>query len=193
MSRRRAITALRPLAALSVAAASCLAAPAAQAGEELWLSMDQARRFPMMEGVARVLIVNPGVADLEVVSGREALLFGRTPGATDVLFYDADGREISQVRLRVRNPRDGVLTLYNGATRYSFSCTDRCEQSSMVGDGELMAFGEVERQAEARMEMRQVQPGGLGETAVTVTNSASPDGDAAPADATVSTGAEPKS
>ena len=123
-------------ALIPAAASAALFCSVASAGE-LWVSIDTVTRYQMPDGVGQVLLTNPGVADVEVASATELMFFGRIPGHTDVVFQGADGKRISQMRVRVGNERGGLVTLYNGAERYSFSCTHRCEQTMVVGDGRL--------------------------------------------------------
>ena len=126
----------RRIAALSGALAALLAAPAF-AGE-MWVTIDSPRPHKLVEGVGTVMVTNPAVADVEVVSASEMLVFGRMAGVTDVIFYDEDGKRMASTRVRVRSDRASVVTLQAGATRYSFSCTDLCEQTPMPGDGGLV-------------------------------------------------------
>ena len=147
-------------------------APAAQAGE-VWASIDTVTRYQMSEGVGQVIVTNPAVADIEVASATELMLFGRMPGFTDVIFHDADGKRLGQVRVRVRNERAGVVTLYNGAERFSFSCTDRCEQTPMIGDGRIGAMAQVLQQSQLKLGAGE-QAGGLSTESVSVERAQQP-------------------
>lgn len=129
--------ALIPTAAALVAIIS-----SAQAGE-LWVNIDKVTRYQLPDEVGRVIVTNPAVADIEVASATELMFFGRMPGLTEVIFQDADGKRLGQVRVRVGNDTSGLVTLYNGAERYSFSCTKTCEQTPTIGDGTYGAMAQV--------------------------------------------------
>lgn len=51
-----------------------------------------------------VLVSNPAVADAVLQSPRRIVLMGLTPGTTDVLFFDASGRQLLTVNVRVGAP-----------------------------------------------------------------------------------------
>ena len=163
----------RALIPAAVLGASLLVAPApAQAGE-VWVSIDTLSRYQMPDGVGRIVLTNPMVADVQVATATELMVFGRVPGFTDVIFQDADGRKISQVRLRVGNEQAGLVTLYNGAERYSFSCTTRCEQAMVVGDGALGDAARLANQAQVKMQLG-AQGGRLTEEAFGVSRPEAP-------------------
>ena len=149
----------------AAAIAAGLAANAA-AGE-VWVSIDAVTRYQMPDAVGQVVLTNPSVADVQVASATELMVFGRLPGFTDIVFNDADGKRLSQVRVRVGNEQGGLLTLYNGAERYSFSCTERCEQTMVVGDGRLGDAGRLAQQSQRKRQLG-AQTGGLSGEAVKV-------------------------
>ena len=163
-----------------IPAAVCAALPAAAAAGEVWVTMDTIGRYQMPDGVGQVVLTNPSVADVQVASATELLVFGRLPGFTDVIFQDADGRRLSQVRIRVGNEQAGLVTLYNGNTRYSFSCTTTCEQAMVVGDGALGDANRLAAQAQNKM-LLGAQTGSLTGEAFEIAPQAAPDAPDAPA------------
>ena len=150
-------SALIPLAAVAASLS------VASAGE-VWVSIDTLTRYQMPDGVGQVILTNPSVADVQVSSATELMLFGKLPGFTDVIFQDADGRRLSQVRVRVGNEQAGVVTLYNGGERYSFSCTTRCEQMMVVGDGRLGDAARLAAQAQNKGVLAETKGGLRDET-----------------------------
>ena len=137
----------RPIAAL----ASALSLLAAASAGELWVTIDEVTRYQMPDGVGQVVLTNPAVADVQVASATEIMLFGRAPGHTEVLFRAADGSRLGTMRVRVRNPRDGIVTMYRGGERVSLSCADRCEPTMVVGDGANVTGQQAMQQAQAKM------------------------------------------
>lgn len=132
-------------AAVAVATLSATA----QAGE-VWVSIDTMTRYQLPDAVGQVILTNPGVADVQVGSATEIFIFGRVPGFTDVIFQTAEGRRIGQVRVRVENEQSGLVTLYKGGERFSFSCTTRCERSLTIGDGVLATSDAIAQQAQVK-------------------------------------------
>ena len=140
------------LAAITAAASLLAAVPSAQAGD-VTVTVDRPGRYPLPEGVARIMVTNPGIADIQLLSATQMLVMGHMPGEADIVLLDADANRIETVRVRVGNERRGVVTLYNGAERYSFRCVDRCEQVPMIGDGGLLTMDGVIGAARSRAAM----------------------------------------
>ena len=160
---------------IAACAASLVAFTTAAAGE-MWVSIDTVTRHQMPDTVGQILLTNPGVADVQVASATEIMIFGKAPGVTDVVFQTAKGKRLGQVRVRVGNDTRGQVTLYNGGARYSYSCTTRCERALTVGDGGLLTGDELLQQVQLKLDANG-QTGVLSGEAVQVERSA----DSAPA------------
>ena len=142
------------LAAIITAASLTALTPPAQAGD-VTVTVDRPGRYPLPAGVARIMVTNPGIADIQLLSATQMLVTGHMPGEADIVLLDADANRIETVRVRVGNERRGVVTLYNGAERYSFRCVDRCEQVPMIGDGGLASMQGMIAAAQNRAAMNQ--------------------------------------
>ena len=157
---------------IAACAASLLATATAAAGE-MWVTIDTATRHQMPDSVGQIVLTNPGVADVQVASATEIMIFGKAPGFTDVVFQTEDGKRIGQVRVRVGNDTRGQVTLYNGGERYSYSCTTRCERALTVGDGGLLSGDELLQQVQLKLGASS-EPTALTGEAVQVERSAAP-------------------
>lgn len=102
---------------------------------EMWLTIDFATYYSSDRTIGSIVVGNPSVADVTVRSHREIVLFGKSPGATNMTLFDTKGRPIETLSLRVKNPQNGRITLQAGVNRYTFSCTTLCEQTNTIGDG----------------------------------------------------------
>ncbi|MCB2097449.1 MAG: pilus assembly protein N-terminal domain-containing protein [Parvularculaceae bacterium] len=130
---------------LSVA---CLFATAASA-EQVWVSMDQVKPYTFKQEVDQIVIGNPGIADITVRDKSRVLLFGKSPGLTNMFLFDADGNEIENLIVRVRATNSDLLTLQRGGQRYTYNCTSVCEQTLIIGDSQE-AFGAVSTQVQQK-------------------------------------------
>ncbi|MBB4657743.1 pilus assembly protein N-terminal domain-containing protein [Parvularcula dongshanensis] len=148
-------------------AAVLASAPSVADAGEVWLSLDTNRTFTLPVPVGKIVIANPAVADVQVLSSTELLMFGKMPGDTAISFYDRAGKRLDDVTVRVGNSRKGRLTLQNGPQRYTFSCTDRCEQTPVYGDGALLPAQALMGMAQARAAAAS-QPSQFGAQAVAV-------------------------
>lgn len=122
---------------------------------ELWVTIDHARVYKTEEKIGSIIVGNPSVADITVKSPTELILFGITPGTTSLTLFGTKGEEIESISISVRNQTSNRLTLQTGAVRYTFSCTNVCEQVPAIGDGtnvSRVAATTVEAQAAARLD-----------------------------------------
>ncbi len=89
-----------------------------------------------------VLVSNPSVADAVLQSPRRIILMGLAPGATDALFFDASGRQILTLNVRV-----GAATnaLQDTIARLVPGSTVRAE----AVNGAVILTGEVDSDADA--------------------------------------------
>ena len=128
------------------------------AAEELWVTIDHSRVYQSEQAIGSLVVGNPAVADVTVKSSTEFVLFGVAPGTTNIKLFGADGEELKTLTIAVRNPRSNRLTLQSGQFRYTFACTDVCEQVPVIGDGsnQTRAFNvAVDQQAQSRLAAAQ--------------------------------------
>lgn len=69
-----------------------LSAPAAMAAAPLSVSINESR-YIQEAGLSRVVIGNPEIADVQLLSAREFLLIGKKSGSTSLLVWGANGRQ----------------------------------------------------------------------------------------------------
>ena len=141
--RHRYLMRLRIVAAASVVAlplTASLVSPALAgamieaARGELAVGVDQARAV-RLSGPARVVAVgNPSIADAIIQDSDMLLLVGRSFGATNVLVFGADGREVASYVVNVVDASPRLVTLNRGAARVSYNCAPHCERILKVGD-----------------------------------------------------------
>ena len=130
-----------PLFSLAAAAAMTQAA----AAEQIWLTMDQVRPFKLEKPAQSIVIGNPAIADITIQDNANLLLFGKTPGLTNIYIFDENGEASKNLIVRVRTPSSDMLTVHRGAARTTYNCTTNCEATITVGD-DPAAFGGVSTQ-----------------------------------------------
>ena len=67
-----------------------------------------------------VLISNPQIADATIRTARRAYVIGRTLGQTNLFFFDAQGRQIANVEIRVEpdvEPLNGILRRHSSESQ----------------------------------------------------------------------------
>lgn len=136
---RRIFTAAIMFAAMTQAAAA----------EQLWLTMDQVRPFRLETPAQSIIIGNPSIADVTIQDNTNLLLFGKSPGLTNIYMFDEKGEPLKNLIIRVRTPSSDMLTVHRGAARTTYNCTTNCEATVTVGD-DPAAFSGVAGQVKAK-------------------------------------------
>ncbi|MEM6648835.1 MAG: pilus assembly protein N-terminal domain-containing protein [Pseudomonadota bacterium] len=160
---------------------------------EVHLTIDQAHTFSLKKPVGSMVVGNPSIADVTVRSNTELLMFGKMPGLTNIYFFDREGGLIDNVKVVVQNPRSNTVTLQSGSQRYTFVCTDVCEQSFTIGDGAnntRLQPTPIAQQATQKFQLATQAAGGS--AAALSTNSLSSDGDVTQGQGQVQGNTEPE-
>lgn len=137
---------------LITAAALLTAAAAPASADQIWLTMDQVRNYTLKNGASQIVIGNPAIADIKVQDKSRLLLFGKSPGMTNMLVLDADGVEVDNLVVRVRTNNVSMLTLQKGGLRYSLNCMTTCDPTVTIGDA-----GPVFTETSAQIEQKSSQ------------------------------------
>ena len=126
---------LKNAVALAVSAAA-LCAGGAEAGE-VWLTMDYVKPYELPREAGQVIVGNPGIADVEVGHARRLLLFGKSPGTTNLYIFDVDGERIDNLVVRVQALNQNLVVLQEGGLeRTTLNCMTICEPTVTIGDGQ---------------------------------------------------------
>ena len=123
-----------PLACWSAAIAVTLISAQMASAETLTVRLDQARIARLPERVSTIVVGNPLIADVSLQAGGLMVLTGKGYGVTNLIALDRNGAVLSEQSIQVQGPSDGVVVVYRGAERESYSCTPRCERRITLGD-----------------------------------------------------------
>ncbi len=133
-----------------IATALLIMLPVSASAGEMWLTIDQVRVYEMKQPVSSIVVGNPAIADVTVQSDKRILLYGKTPGLTNIYFFDKDGNRLDNVNIRVQSPSGNMLVLNRGVDRATYTCTEKCELTVAVGDSSEV-FGQTTQQATAKV------------------------------------------
>jgi hypothetical protein len=115
-------------------AALLLSAQTARAAETISIRLDQARISRLPDRVSTIVIGNPLIADVSLQAGGLMVLTGKGYGITNLIALDRNGDVLTEQSILVQGPSDGVVVVYRGPARESYSCTPRCEERITLGD-----------------------------------------------------------
>ncbi len=122
---RRLPLALTAVVALYGAAASAQTLPV-NAPADLSVAAGQASYLTLGGAVRDIVVGDPSVADVSVVSDRTLVVLGKRPGVTSLLAFGASGRALTARQIVVTN--GGGVTVYRGAKASSYACGAQCTQ-----------------------------------------------------------------
>ena len=115
-------------------AAFMLSSAGVLAAEVLTVRLDQARVARLPDRVATLVVGNPLIADVSLQQGGMMVITGKGFGVTNLIALDRNGNVLLEQSIEVQGPKDGVVVLYRGAERESYSCTPRCDRRITLGD-----------------------------------------------------------
>lgn len=106
-----------------------------------------------------ILISNPAIADATVRTARRAYVIGRQLGQTNIFFFDAQGRQIANVEIRVE---PDVAPLNEILQRHSSESQVRAEalNGSIVLSGTARSAGEADRARQIAAQFLATNGGG---------------------------------
>lgn len=118
---------------IPVLAASTLLVSPAIAGE-VWVTMDQVTPYELEVPAGEIVVGNPGIADVTATDKSRLLLFGKSPGVTNLFIFDDEGNKLDNLIVSVRAIGNQMMTVQKGGARTTLTCTNVCEQTVTIGD-----------------------------------------------------------
>jgi hypothetical protein len=102
--------------------------------KDMIVRYDQAQLIRLPRPAADVIVGNPSIADVAIQGTNLLVVTGKTFGVTNVIALDADRNVIQDQRIFVERDSQSVVTLFNGSTRESYTCTPACAPTLTIGD-----------------------------------------------------------
>ena len=103
--------------------------------------LDQAKLVKLPDRVATIVIGNPAIADATVQTGGWMVITGKGYGMTNIVALDRSGAVLMEKSVEVQGPRSGVVVVYKGVERETYSCSPNCERRLTLGDGKTYLRG----------------------------------------------------
>ena len=121
---------------------------------DLKVKYDQVRLFRLEAPASEVIVGNPSIADVTLLSSKRLAIAGRTYGTTNLIVLDAEGRVITERRLVVEGENAHIVNLARGTDRQSYNCTPRCRSILVIGN-EKDYFNRVASQSKTKMQISE--------------------------------------
>jgi len=117
----------RPSRTLLLAVAASLSTLAsAHASDRVVLDVSQSRYFVLPGAAASVVVGDPAVADVTVLSAHSVVISAKKYGGTEVMAFDHGGRLLLDKAVMVAPGDTGRLTLHRGVAATEFACSNGC-------------------------------------------------------------------
>ena len=116
------------------ALAVMLLALAGPAAATVSVRIDENALMDLRSAAGTVLIGNPAVADITLVSPRRIAILGRGYGATNVIITDRMGHVIFQDEVQVSRADANRVALYRGGQLSNFTCSPACQRTPGPGE-----------------------------------------------------------
>lgn len=124
---------LQPLRVILAGAALGAAAPAFAAGS-VNVRIDEVTPVTLGGPASHVVVGNPAIADVNMLSDRKLMVLGRSYGVTNVVVLDRGGRTIYSAQVNVTPGESGKGSLFRGTLIQNYACASRCERQAMPGE-----------------------------------------------------------
>ncbi|MCK5931407.1 Pilus formation protein N terminal region [Fulvimarina manganoxydans] len=131
--------------------ASTLAQPG---GSLIEVAIDHARVLQIDRTAGTVIVGNPAIVDIEVLSADRLVLTGKSYGITNIVILDREGEVLIDEQVAVQTFEDNTLRVYRQAQRQTFACAPKCEPTVTIGDNPEY-FSAASGQYEVRLGMAE--------------------------------------
>src|SRR3954470_16577397 len=96
--------------------------------------LDQAKLVQLPDKIATIVLGNPLIADATVQARGLMVITGKGFGRTNLIALDRAGAVLLEKTVEVHAPRTGIVVVYRGVSRKSWSCTPYCDRRITLGD-----------------------------------------------------------
>ena len=125
---------MRKLARIIIIGAATLAVSASALAQQFSVEANKTRQLKVNGNPATVVIGDPTVADITVHNNNLLFISGRTFGSTNLLVYDADGKQIYSGDIVVTTNTTNFVAINRGGATSTYDCAPRCRTVTVLGD-----------------------------------------------------------
>ncbi|MDY8108457.1 pilus assembly protein N-terminal domain-containing protein [Fulvimarina sp. 2208YS6-2-32] len=121
----------------------------ARAEAVIAVAVDHARILEIDRGAGTVIIGNPAIVDVEVLSETRLVLTGKSYGITNVVVLGRDNAVLMDEQVAVQTFEANTVRIYRQALRQTYACAPKCEPTVTIGDT-MEVFSTASNQYETR-------------------------------------------
>ncbi len=127
---------------ISAACAGVFLATLASAAQAVTVHIDENTLVNLGAPAGSVVIGNPSIADVSLITPRRVAILGRSYGVTNVIVTDRMGHTILSQQINVAPADVGRVSVYRGTWVHNFACSPRCERTPMAGEEKTTVYEE---------------------------------------------------
>ncbi len=109
-------------------------AAAAAGARAATVRLDENTMISLRAPAGNVVIGNPSVADVTLITPQRIAVLGRSYGVTNLIVTDRMGRTIFEQEINVAPASRGHVSLYRGALVSNYACSPHCERTPVPGE-----------------------------------------------------------
>ena len=118
------------------------------AGAMISVEMDQAKVIELDKAAATVIVGNPAIVDVQVLSSNRLVLTGKSSGITNMVILDESGHAFIDEQVSVQTFEAHTVRVYRQASRSTYACTPKCVPTITVGDNDENFAMSVQQQTQ---------------------------------------------
>lgn len=125
---------IRKFALIGLAAIAIASSAAAQ---EFHVETNKTKQLKLRGTPSSVVIGNPRVADIVVHNQDLLFVTGRSTGSTNLLIFNADGKQIYASDIVVSSDTSSRVSINRGGAINTYNCAPKCESIAVAGDDSI--------------------------------------------------------
>lgn len=102
--------------------------------------MDENTLINLRAPAGNVLVGNPSIADVTLITPQRIAILGRAYGVTNLIITDRMGRTIFSEEINVGQATRGRMSVYRGTLAVNFACAPHCERTPMPGEEKTVNY-----------------------------------------------------
>ena len=122
---------------LVLAALASLLAGSAWA-DSMVVNLDQSVRLSLPGAARDIVVSNPTVADVSLLTPTSLVVLGKGYGITNLMVVDASGRTLLDREVVVGSSDANRVSFYRGPNVTNYACAGRCERTPLPGEAETI-------------------------------------------------------
>ena len=119
-----------------VLAALLAAAAGAAHAQTMTVNLDQSLRLSLPAPARDVVVSNPTVVDVAMLTPTSLLVLGKGYGITNLMVVDQAGRTLIDREVVVGSSDANRVSFYRGPNVTNYACAGRCERTPLPGEAE---------------------------------------------------------